>query len=338
MSAAARHRLRTTFAVVMLTGIAVAACGGSSGGVSVPGGGVFDADDVQDLADDIGDGGDGGGDAIGLGDTDAPVVVTIDGVAFGYRDGSCRVDDELVRFQVYPDSGVLHGDSSHLMNNVDITWHPTLGHLPYVAQHAVFMLNRTIEAAPAPFSLIGSANSLSAASSSWEGTVSGTTAEFDLTLVDSMQLGDESQTIDVRITARCDNPILGNGPPLGASPVGDENQMVDPRSVLASLADGHVEVTFQGSAHSLDNLTWCTIDPQQVQAEGDNNDLSVRVGYNEVEIQVGDPRLMQERPRFHLPEMIQIPYEGDSTRTWSGTLVDDDGKEEDVSVAVTCAG
>lgn len=336
MLAVAHHRLRTALVVAMLAGTTIAACGGSSNS-----GGVLDqTDDVNDVydiddGDDIVDGDGGGADAIGLGDTDAPVVVTIDGVSLGYRDGSCRVDDEIVRFRVVPDAGVLHGHSSMLTNSVDITWHPELAHLPFHAQHAVFLLDSTIQAEPAPFSLRGGAHTTSAAASRWDATVSGTTVEFDLTLVESMLPGNEPQTKDVHITARCDSPILGGGPPLGASPVGDGGGSVDPQAVLMQMFDGHIEVTFQGATHNIGYITYCTINSQDVMVSGSNNDLSIQLGYNQVDIELGDPR-SQDRPRFTLPETIQIPYEGTSTRSWSGTLVDEQGNEEPVAVAVTC--
>lgn len=340
MLVTARHRIHTAFAVAMLTVFAVAACGSSDDGSGPGDPDVFDpSGDPQDDngSSGDGDGGDGGGDAIGVGDTEAPVVVTIDGVSFGYRDGSCQVDDEIVRFRAHPDSSVIHGQSSALNNSVDITWFPSLDHLPHAAQHAAFIVNSTIEADPAPFSLTGASNSESAAASRWDATVSGTTVEFDMTLVDSSQF-DEPETTNVQITATCDDPVLGNGPPPGSSPVDDQNQMVDPHSVLSSVADGEIEVTFQGTTHNVDYLTFCSIGSQEVQAEGSNDELTVRAGYNEVQVQVGDSRLLQGRPTFGLPETIQVPYEGSSTRTWSGTLVDDDGNEEEVSVAVTCAG
>ena len=107
-----RSRLLTvaTTLATLLAGTSLVACGGSSDDGESDNELLDALDRTGGLGGDLDDS-DGVGDAMnaGVGDTDAPVVVTIDGVSYGYRHGSCRVDDEAVRFEVVTDERMALG-------------------------------------------------------------------------------------------------------------------------------------------------------------------------------------------------------------------------------------
>lgn len=330
----------TTLAATVLAGLlALSACGGGSDGTDGAGGGT-DLEDLEQAA--MPADADADADAEGVeprssvGDTDAPVVVTIDGVSFGYRDGSCVVRDDFVRFLVMAD-GTSPVDNSQ----VDIAWHPTMADLPYSRQHAQFRITSSARTAPAPFTLVGT-HYEEGAGSSWSGSVDGSSVEITATLVERDQTLGVDRSEDVTIVAHCDEEVLGAGPPYGMPPVSEMGGMSDLEKHRSLLVDGHVEVTFQGSVFEIDTLTACSIYGEEVTFEGLNDDLQVygyaRGSADHVEIDVGDARLHQERPHYELPEGAEVSFTGTGTRTWSGTVVDAGGAEEDVTVAVTCPG
>lgn len=336
----------TTTAVAAGLLFCVAACGGGDS----PGsdlGEAFDqlgeAEELLDALDRTGglggdlDDSDGVGDAMnaGVGDTDAPVVVTIDGVSYGYRHGSCRVDDEAVRFEVVTDERMALG------NTVQITWHPRLDHRPWSRQETSLLVSHASNTAPAPFVLLGGSTSRWP-DSTWEVSVSGTTVEIFATLGTDSRLSGDERYEEVRIVARCDSERLGDGPPFGAPTVRESGGDPDIDTLLSYEVEGQVEVTFQDATHSIDHLSTCNFHDAETIVEGLNDDLEVwfHAGgvSNTMQVRVGDARLQSERPVFQPPEGVQLEFTGTSTRTWSGTVVDGDGNEEPITVTVTCPG
>jgi len=332
-----RSRLLTvaTTLATLLAGTSLVACGGSSDDGESDNELLDALDRTGGLGGDLDDS-DGVGDAMnaGVGDTDAPVVVTIDGVSFGYRHGSCRVDDEAVRFEVVTDERMALG------NSVQITWHPRLDHRPWSRQETSLLVSHASNTAPAPFVLLGGSTA-GWPDSTWEVSVSGTTVEILATLGTDPRLSGDERHEEVRIVARCDTERLGDGPPFGGPTVRESGGDPDIDTLLSYAVEGQVEVTFQGVTHSIDYLTTCNFHDAETIAEGLNDDLQIYFHsgvQNTMRVQVGDGRLHSERRVFQPADGVQFEFTGTSTRTWSGTVVDDAGNEEPITVTVTCAG
>ncbi|NLG20559.1 MAG: hypothetical protein GX555_03890 [Actinomycetales bacterium] len=337
----------TTLTAATLAGLlALSACGGDSTGAEGGGdgseagvdGAAGEADgQPEDLEQAAGPADPDGEDAErreSVGDTDAPVVVTVGGVSFGYRDGSCLVEEDFVRFLVMADGG------SPLDNSVvEITWYPTLADDPHSRQQTEFRVTNRAREAPAPFTLIGTQHQ-EGAGSSWSGSVNGSSVEITATLVERDEYLGVDRSEDVTIVAHCADEVLGSGPPHGMPPVRELGGKIDLELRRSNVVEGLVEVTFQGSVFEIDYLTACSFYGDEVTFEGLNNELGVygyaRGTFHGLEIDVGDARLHQDRPHYELPEGEEPVFTGTSTRTWSGTVVDANGSEEDVTIAVTC--
>lgn len=325
-------------AVGSLMLVAVVGCGSGGPNPAELAGRDFDDFDDLDLDGDLD--GDDFGDAVrgalgdgGLGDSDAPITYTVDGVTWGASDGSCQVDDEVVS---------ASGGAGFAVSAVNVRWFKGEEHLPYVRRLGATSVEVASDDGPAPFSLRADSSS---PGTSWDVRVSGTTAEVSARMV-SHHYGfegpdhmPEGQFHDVTIRVRCDQASWGM-----ATPSPREDPFVDVYWDGPERPSGEIAVSVDGETHAVTYLDTCRIGQGSVDASGLSDDAEIYIPHHTgdgLAFAPGDPR--GHRGNFGEAEtyirQTTLEFERDgNTVSWTGMLIAPDGSEVEATVTVRCDG
>lgn len=287
--------MRGRWGVVPVLALMVAACGGSAA-TGDPGVGSGSGSAAPTAGATAPSGG------------DAPVMVTVDGVAFGYDIGTCDVSADSVRTNA--------GRSDGSFAFADISWSPD-------PSTALFHVVATTGEPPAPFELYADVNR---SETTWDVTVDGTTAVVQGRMRNELpaaQGNPDLEYYDVTIAIRCDERGFGGMAPEATEDPGTASE--DPGPTTASEAS--ITVQLGDTTYQFSYLGCPMTEPaiSLVVVDASLNRLFVSAG----EAVLGLPDGTQWRA-----QEVDFDVAG-SRATWSGTMTVPAGSEP-ASITIAC--
>jgi hypothetical protein len=284
-----------------------------------------------------GDGGSSGGGGSG-GSADGPITATMESGTYGYPVGRCEIVDDVVYVTA-------------LAENQTGAFEATLPawdrEIAYAQRSGRVSLTNFGSSDGDTFELVAGRGD---PGTTWEWTVSGSSVEVVARMANRTTAPREdgverfTEYRDVTIDIECGGGVFGSGPNAERYAQQEFPIVEDPMQRVP----GRVSVELEETTFEIAFLTTCQFFQDQVSAEGIANEANVWL-YSEgagvhLNFEVGDQRddwTPEGVERWALPPDVQFQddflFEGsDTTRTWNGQVVAEDGTEADATITVEC--
>jgi hypothetical protein len=280
----------------------------------------------------------GGGGGTGGGSGGGPITVAMESGTYAYNVGRCEIIDGVVHV-----TALGQGMASALEATLP-EWDRDMA---YSQRYGRVSLTNIGSAAGDNFELVAGRNDQG---TTWDWTVSGANvavvARMGNRMTATRDEGVEEFTEyrDVTIDIQCSGGVFGSGPDAERFAEHEFGTIEDPMQRVP----GRVTVELEGTKYEIAYLTTCQFFQDQISAEGTANEANVWL-YSEgagvnFDFAIGDRRdefRAAGVERWALPAKIQhqddFRFEGsDTSRTWSGPVVSEDGTEAVATITVEC--
>jgi hypothetical protein len=312
--------------------VALVACGGPTdqngggpGGLGDPG------------TDGATSGVDENGNAGGGGSGDGPITATMESGTYGFDVGRCEIIDDVVYVEALAESRTGMLEASLPPWDRDLAYADRDGGLSLTNFGAGDPHNN--------FELVAGRGD---EGTTWDWTVSGSNVEVAARMA-NVTTADRSNGVavyteyrDVTIEIECGGGVFGSG--IDADRFAE--QEFHPIEPSLTRAPGSVTIELGGATYEITYLSTCQFFADDVSAEGTANEASVYlysegVGVN-LDLLVGDRRAAEMGRRWSLPSGVDrqdgFLFEGsDTSRSWSGSIVSEDGTAADATITVECS-
>jgi hypothetical protein len=318
--------------VMLVIAIALVACGGPPG---------LDGDIDGDPPAGNGSGDNGGSDGNGApnrGSAEGPITATLESGTYGFTVGRCEIIDDVV--YVTASGGGMTGAFEATLPE----WERDT---PYSWRESRVSMTNFGSSTGDNFELVASRND---PGTTWDWTVSGSVVEIVARMGDRMTANREdgaerfTEYRDVTFHIQCAGGVFGSGPDAERFAQHQFPILQDPMQRVP----GRVTVEIEGGTYEITYLTTCQFFQDQVTVEGLANEADVWL-YSEgagvlLDFAIGDRRdefTDVGVERWSLPPDAQLQddfqFEGsDTVRSWSGTVVAEDGSETEATITVEC--
>lgn len=320
------RRARALFILAIC--IAMVACGGPAGPGRGSGVGSGDGDGGADATTNTGD-------RNPAGSADGPITARMDSGTYAFTVGRCEIIDDVVYVTAL---------SENRTGMFEATLPPWDRDLAFADRDGSISLTNYGAGDGHNFELVAGRRD---EGTSWDWTVSGSDVEVTARMA-NVSTADRSSGVavyteyrDVTINIACSGGAFGSG----VEAEHYAQQEFSPIEPSLARAPGSVTIELQGMSYEITYLSTCQFFSNDVTAEGTANEASVYL-YSEgagvhLDLLVGDRRAEEAGMRWSLPSTATLQddflFEGsDTSRTWRGSIVSEDGSEAEATITVAC--